>query len=160
MGIDPGTIAVGYAVLASANGRHLLKTAGILPIRARETCARLIELHRGLKRLLDEWMPDAVGVERIFFARNAKTALAVAEARGAILLTTALAGITLYEYTPLEIKKTVTGDGRADKIQIKKMVGLVVAGAPSASSLDDVFDAIAASYCCAVGHKSARLAAY
>ncbi len=155
LGIDPGTTAIGYAVIESAGARPRLKTAGIFPARADAHSARLIELHRALSEILTRWSPAAVGVERIFFARNAKTAMAVAETRGAILLTTALAGITLYEYTPLEIKKMVTGDGRADKAQIKKMIALTVDSAPERGARDDIFDAIAAAYCCAIGHRSA-----
>jgi len=89
-----------------------------------------------------------VAVERLFFSRNQKTALEVAEAKGVILLTTTLAGVKSYEYTPLEIKRGVTGDGSADKKQIKKMLGLILPGEDLARYQDDILDAVAiALYC-------------
>ena len=89
-----------------------------------------------------------VALERLFFAKNVKTALEVAEARGAILLTTSLAGLSIREYTPLEVKKTVTGDGNADKKQIQKMLKLTLKEVDAIDARDDVFDAIAVALTC------------
>lgn len=147
LGIDPGTTSVGYAIL-ECGLRPLLAAAGLLAIRSKSAHERLLDLHDGIKTLIKRWQPEAVALERLFFAKNAKTALAVSEARGAALLTTQLAGLRVYEYTPLEIKKTVTGDGRADKLQIKKMVGLILPQAAGLRARDDVFDAIAVALTC------------
>lgn len=149
LGIDPGTTAVGYAALRMARGeRPCLEQAGLLAIRSREPAERLSELHHALGAVLREHRPDAVAVEKLFFAKNAKTAMAVAEARGAILLTAALQRATVYEYTPAEIKKIVTGYGSADKNAVKKMVLLTVPDAGGLRARDDVFDAIAIALAC------------
>jgi len=126
LGIDPGTTAIGFAVLKSGRPPRLLD-AGLIPITTAGTAERLVELHRGLSRLIATAKPDAAAVEKLFFAKNTKTAMAVAEARGAILLTAALARVSVYEYAPVEIKKIVTGDGAADKKAVQKMVMLETA---------------------------------
>lgn len=148
IGIDPGTTAVGYALLESNAGRCQLLSSGLVHINSAPQSERLKELHSGIKGLVRRWSPGALATERIFFAKNQKTALAVAEARGVILLTAALAGLMVYEYTPLEIKKTVAGYGGADKLQLKKMVRLSVPGAADLEARDDIFDAIAAAFTC------------
>lgn len=148
LGIDPGTSSIGYALLeTSSNSPHLLKT-DLFVIRSLRGEKKLEELHRGLAKLIKDWKPEVMALERLFFAKNQKTALAVAEARGVILLTTALAGLKVYEYTPLEVKKTVSGDGRADKTQIKKIIKLSVRGTKNLQARDDVFDAIAIALTC------------
>jgi len=154
LGIDPGTTAIGYAILNCAGPTAKILAADTVKITSRDGVSRLRELHSGIKKVVSRWKPEAVAVERLFFAKNQKTALAVAEARGVILLTTALAGLKFYEYTPLEIKRAVTGDGRADKEQIKKMVHLIFPQKDIAGARDDVFDAIAIATCC---HQDIRI---
>lgn len=148
LGIDPGTTAVGYAILDVENRIPALRAADLVRIRSRDRSDRLKELHTGIQNLITTWHPDALAIERLFFTRNQKTALEVAEARGVILLTTALAGILTYEYTPLEVKKTVTGDGNADKAQMEKMIRLTMRDAASLNARDDVFDAIGIALTC------------
>lgn len=147
LGIDPGTTAIGFAILES-NRPPRLREAGLIPITAVDTAERLAELHRGLVRLITAAKPDAVAVEKLFFAKNTKTALAVAEARGAILLTAALARVSVYEYAPVEIKKIVTGNGTADKKAIQKMVKITLPETAGMRARDDVFDAIATALAC------------
>ena len=102
-----------------------------------------------IQAVIKKWHPDRLSIEKLFFAKNAKTAIAVSETRGIILLTSILAGLTVFEYTPLEVKKTITGDGRADKRQIKKMIGLTLPQSAQIRGRDDVFDAIAIALTCA-----------
>lgn len=147
LGIDPGTTSIGYSILECENQPRLL-TADLFTIKASVAHKRLEELHHGITSLVKKWHPDTAALERLFFANNAKTAFSVAEARGAALLTTTLAGLTVYEYTPLEIKKTITGDGRADKLQIKKMLHLTLPQTAQLRARDDVFDAIAIALTC------------
>ena len=148
LGIDPGTTAIGYAFIENPLAPRAL-TSGLLTIRADSAANRLKELHKELTALIDQWRPDVLAVEKIFFSRNVKTAIEVAQARGVILLTSSLAGLRVYEYTPLEVKKIITGDGNADKLQVKKMVQLTLKEMAQASARDDVFDAIAIAltYC-------------
>lgn len=153
LGIDPGITSVGYAILRHDGYVLRLTTAGLFNIQAAKNHERLEELHRELVSLIRKHRPTHIAVEKLFFAKNVKTALSVAEARGSILLTTALAGITLSEYTPLEVKKTVTGDGTADKKQVQKMIRLSIQEAKDLRARDDVFDAIAIAITCAAHNK-------
>lgn len=147
LGIDPGTTAIGYSLVASG-GPARLRDAGLIPITSRDTAGRLAELHQGLSRIIAKTKPGAVAVEKLFFAKNAKTAMAVAEARGAILLTAALAGVSVYEYAPVEVKKIVAGDGAADKKAVQKMVLMTLPETRTLKARDDVFDAIAVALAC------------
>ena len=148
LGIDPGTTAIGYAFIENPLAPRAL-TSGLLTIHADSAADRLKELHKELTALIDQWRPDVLAVEKIFFSRNVKTAIEVAQARGVILLTSSLAGLRVYEYTPLEVKKVITGDGNADKLQVKKIVQLTLKEMAQVSARDDVFDAIAIAltYC-------------
>ena len=149
LGIDPGTTAIGYAVLDCTNHRTpLILEARLLPLASSTPEDRLMAAHCEIKKIITKWHPHAASVEKLFFAKNAKTAMAVSEARGVILLTAKLAGIKVYEYTPLTIKKVVTGDGSADKMQVQKMIRLTLREAQTLASQDDVFDAIASALCC------------
>jgi len=147
LGIDPGTISIGYALLETNPSPHL-KDAGLLRISQKIPASRLKETHEEVSALIRKYRPSLFAIERLFFTKNAKTALAVSEARGAILLTTALAGIPAFEYTPLEVKKAVTGDGRADKAQIQKIVQISLPETRALKARDDVFDAIAIALTC------------
>lgn len=143
LGIDPGTHAAGYALLKKDRVAMILLSAGLIPIRGTRQDERLVSLHQELGALIKKWRPRVLAIERLFFTKNQKTAFSVAEARGVTLLTGALAGLMVFEYTPLEIKKTVTGFGGADKMQVKKMVHLTLPETRSFKQPDDVFDAIA-----------------
>lgn len=144
MGIDPGTTAVGYAVIREERGALTLVTAELLSIPKRtSTPERLGALARALRAALRQHRPELIAVEEIFFAKNAKTALAVAEARGVILLTAHELGLRVYECTPLEVKLAVSGYGRADKKQVRAMVGRLIGSGAVEKLPDDVTDAIA-----------------
>ncbi len=147
LGIDPGTSSIGYSLFETHTPPRLLH-AGVFRLERVAPGKRLLTLHTGMTALIREWHPETLAIEKLFFAKNTKTALAVSESRGALLLTAALAGITVFEYTPLEIKKTVTGNGRADKAAVEKMLRLVLPDAAKLKTQDDTFDAIAAAYCC------------
>ncbi len=147
LGIDPGTSSIGYSIFATDNPPRLLH-AGVFRLECVAPDERLLTLHTNIKKLIAGWKPKTLAIEKLFFAKNTKTALAVSESRGALLLTAALAGITVFEYTPLEIKKTVTGDGRADKAQVEKMLRLMLPDAAKLKTQDDMFDAIAVAYAC------------
>ncbi|MEK7082570.1 MAG: crossover junction endodeoxyribonuclease RuvC, partial [Patescibacteria group bacterium] len=112
LGIDPGTTSIGYAVLDCTNRREpRILEARLLSLVSVALEDRLMTVHSEIKKIITQWHPHAASVEKLFFAKNTKTAIAVSETRGVILLTVKLAGIKVYEYTPLTIKKIVTGDG-------------------------------------------------
>lgn len=148
LGIDPGTTSVGYAVLEPEPGSIKLLKAGLLAIKSKTVTLRLQEVYGGLNDLINLWRPEILAMEKLFFAKNRKTALAVAESRGVILLTTTLAKLKVCEYTPLEVKKNITGDGRADKNQVEKMVRYTLKETKNLKLRDDVFDAIAVALTC------------
>lgn len=156
LGIDPGTSSIGYSIfdvgitpLLSSRAREpRLLYAGVFRLERIAPHERLLILHTNVKKLITQWVPETLAIEKLFFAKNAKTALAVSESRGALLLTAALAGIRVFEYTPLEIKKTVTGNGNADKLAVEKMIRLVLPDAAEIKTQDDTFDAIAVAYTC------------
>lgn len=149
LGIDPGTTSIGYALIEGMRGKNpRLLDAGLISIFASSRPQRLKELHIHIKTLLNSWKPDVAATERLFFAKNTKTAMEVSEARGVILLTVTLAEVNVYEYTPLETKLAITGDGRADKSQVKKMVHLTMPETANLKAKDDVFDAIAVALTC------------
>lgn len=147
LGIDPGTTRIGFAAIRTGAVPRLLQS-DVIQIAPGESDQRILGLHRALRSIIRTWNPGVLATEKLFFAKNAKTALAVSEARGAILLTAALAGIKVYEYTPLEVKKAVTGYGKADKLQVEKMVRLVFPELVKTLAHDDMFDAIAIAYTC------------
>jgi crossover junction endodeoxyribonuclease RuvC len=147
LGIDCGTERTGYGVIASDGREHRLVAAGVIRTRTDEPLqTRLLEIARGLREVIREHQPEAVAVEQVFLAVNSKTALKLAHVRGVALLAAAEAGLELGEYSPLEIKSSVVGYGRAEKSQVQKMVGSLLAlDQPIAS--EDACDALAAAIC-------------
>ena len=148
LGIDPGTTSIGYSVLEIHAKTPQFIDAGLLNITGSTDHEKLRETHEEVKRLIRVRKPDRMSIEKLFFATNLKTAMAVSEARGVILLTAVLAGLTVYEYSPLAIKKALTGDGKADKQAVQKMIRLTVKETAILKARDDVFDAIAAALTC------------
>lgn len=147
LGIDPGTTSIGYALIETSPSPRL-KDAGLLRVNSANQIDRLKEIHEGIVVLIRKYKPLVFAIERLFFTKNAKTALSVSEARGAILLTTALAGIPAFEYTPLEVKMAVTGNGKADKTQVQKIIQISLPETRVLKARDDVFDAIAIALTC------------
>jgi len=149
LGVDPGTAATGYGIIAREGGRlraidhGCLVTSADLPLPT-----RLLQIHELLEELLELHRPDLVGVERIFFSRNAQTAFAVGQARGVVLLAAAQKHIEVRDATPNEVKSPIAGYGAADKEQVQRMVALVLglAGPPTP---DDAADALAVAICIA-----------
>ncbi len=147
LGFDPGTARTGFGLIRREGTKvHLVRCGLIETDKTDAAEQRLVTLRNQIKELLATERPDEVAVEKLFFATNAKTAMAVAEARGVILLTIADAGYRIAEYTPLQVKQSVTGHGQADKRQVATMVcrqlGLATAPKP-----DDVTDALAIALC-------------
>jgi crossover junction endodeoxyribonuclease RuvC len=120
-------------------------TAGVIKTPSHTPLAeRLVDIYQGLKEIIDETKPQAVSIEKLFFAKNITTAISVSHARGVAMLVAAQAGLPIYEYTPLQIKQTLTGYGRADKKQMQAMVKLQL-GLNQIPKPDDAADALAAA---------------
>ena len=143
LGIDPGIATVGFGVIAAANGRFGAIEYGAIitkPHQLLET--RLCEIHDAVTELIWRHKPDCMAIEELFFNVNVKTAVDVCHGRGVILLAAAKQGLDIYEYTPLQIKQSVVGYGRAEKQQVMYMTRLLL-------GLDEVPkpDALACAIC-------------
>lgn len=146
-GIDPGLAIVGYGVIDYTNGRFTTLAYGAIQTPAHTPIeSRLAQIYRELTALLARYKPDAVAVEELFFNTNITTGISVAEARGVILLAIAQAGCEFFEYTPLQVKQSVVGYGKAEKSQVILMVRTIL-GLRQAPKLDDTCDALAIAIC-------------
>lgn len=148
IGIDPGTGILGFGVIDAHGPKTTLVTAGVITTPAHTpTNERLAEIFEGLTGIIDETHPTVMAIEKLFFARNVTTAISVAEARGVALLTGQRAGLQIDEFTPLQIKQSLTGYGRADKKQVQEMVRIQL-GLRDVPKPDDCADALAAAIMC------------
>ena len=151
-GIDPGFHRCGFAVLERAEDGavELLESGVLVTKRGEPLWLRLNDLARQLEQVLALWRPEHVAVEEIYFAKNAKTAIDVAQARGVILERSSAAGLGIFEYAPAMVKNQLTGNGRAEKTQVAYMVRRMISlpeNAAGAKRLDDELDAIAVALC-------------
>jgi crossover junction endodeoxyribonuclease RuvC len=145
LGIDPGTGILGFGIIEVVKGKAQLVDAGVIRTPVHEDDAiRLETIFDELTDIITATKPTEMSVEKLFFAQNVTTAMTVAQARGVVLLCGRQAGLTIYEYTPLQIKQALTGYGRADKKQIQEMVRVVL-GLKIAPQPDDCADALAAA---------------
>jgi len=139
LGIDPGSRTTGYAVVDAQGATLRCAECGVVAVSARLPLERrLAEILNGLREIVDELRPDVAAVEDIFHAVNARSALALGQARGVALAAAGIAGLTVYAYPPSVVKQAVTGRGRATKDQVARMVRLLVGltRAPRADAAD------------------------
>ncbi len=149
LGIDPGTAATGYGIVERSGSKLRVIDYGCLETLSTQTLpVRLLEIHRAVTELIVTHKPAQIGVERLFFNRNVQTAFAVGQARGVVLLAAAEHGLPVFEYGPHEVKLAVTGYGRADKMQVQRMVQMVL-GMAILPRPDDAADALAVAICVA-----------
>ena len=147
LGIDCGTERTGYGLIESDGRSHRMIAAGSIQTTARQPLeVRLLAIARGLREIIQLHTPESAAVEAVFYAQNVKTALKLSHARGVALLTMAEAGLAVGEYSPLEIKTSVVGYGRAEKQQVKLMVHSLLALETRIES-EDACDAIAVAIC-------------
>jgi crossover junction endodeoxyribonuclease RuvC len=152
LGIDPGIALTGVAVVGGGAGSRRVSRVGVIRTPAAMAApARLASLHQQLVDLLAETRPAAAAVEQLFFASNATTAMQVAEARGVILLALEEGRVPVWEYTPMQVKTSLTGYGKATKAQMTRMVRAAVAIEETLP--DDAFDAVAVALCHMQSHK-------
>jgi len=141
LGIDPGTTGMGYAVLDARREPPAVLECDLVPTPQRGSAAeRLVAIADGIDRLIRSYGPGTLALERLYFNKNARTAMVVAEARGIALLCGARAALEIAEYTPSEVKVAVTGSGNADKKQVQRMLSLVLG---REITQDNVADAVA-----------------
>jgi len=147
LGIDPGTATVGWAVLDELKGVVKVVAYGHIATSPKNTTTqRLFEISSDLQQITKKYKPDESAVEDLFFFKNVKTVMKVSQARGAILLTLEKNCVSVFEYTPLQIKQALTGYGRAEKKQVQIMVQKILK-LKSIPKPDDTADAIAIALC-------------
>ncbi len=147
LGVDCGADRTGYGVIESDGRDHRLVAAGVIRTQAAQPWEqRLLGLVRGLREVIGAYQPEAAAVEDVFCAANARTALKLAQVRGAVLLALAEAGLPVGEYSALEVKTSVTGYGRAEKAQVQRMVGSLL-GLERGPESEDASDALAVAIC-------------
>ncbi len=147
LGIDPGIGRVGYGVVSAVRGELTLVSYGVIETEPRRPVAfRLRRISGAVRDLIASHHPDRIALERLFFAKNASTAMVVGEARGVILLAAEEAGLPVVEFTPPTVKKTLTGYGSADKGQMQRMIK-VMFRLKHTPKPDDAADAIAIALC-------------
>ena len=147
LGIDPGYAIVGWGVLEYSGTRFRTLGYGSIQTPAgMPMIERLERIHLGMNEIIDKYKPEQMAVEELFFNTNSKTAIVVAEARGIILLSARLKGIEIAEYTPLQVKQSVVGYGRAEKKQVIAMVTTLL-NLSKPPKPDDTADAVAIAIC-------------
>jgi crossover junction endodeoxyribonuclease RuvC len=151
LGIDPGVANTGYGVVAQHQGRMLALDGGVVETAAGlDAGRRLAAIHERIGELMDEYRPDAVALEDVYFGANARSAFAVGQARGVVLLAAGQRGVPTASYTPQQVKGAVCGSGRAAKDQVQRMVQTLLA-LPELPKPDHAADALAVAICHANG---------
>lgn len=151
LGIDPGTANTGYGVVAHRDGRLVALDGGVVETRAgADPGTRLASIHARVGALMDKYSPEAVAVEDLYFGVNARSAFAVGQARGVVVLAAGQRGIPCESYTPQQVKGAVCGSGRADKGQVQRMVQALLSLAEIPRP-DHAADALAVAICHANG---------
>ncbi len=147
-GIDPGYGIIGYGVIEKIGNKYNVLDYGVVTTPAKtDLSIRLNMMYDEIDAKIKQYNPDCIAIEELFFNKNITTAIAVAQARGALVLCATKANKKIYEYTPLQIKQAITGYGRADKGQMQRMVQILL-NLTSIPKPDDAADALAVALCC------------
>jgi crossover junction endodeoxyribonuclease RuvC len=146
LGIDPGSRITGYGIIDKEGNRLVhVDNGAIFTDSHRDFPMRLQRIYRGLTEIIEQYHPEAVAVENIFFATNVQSALKLGQARGAAIVAGVNAGLPVFEYTALQVKQAVVGHGRADKQQVQKMLKVLL-NLPEIAQ-EDASDALATAIC-------------
>jgi len=143
LGIDPGTTRAGFGVIKKEKGIFSLLESGILETNSKDPSEILSKLSSHLEKIIKKHKPELAAIEKLYFSKNKKTALSVAEARGVILLSLKNNSIPIIEFSPTEIKSCLTGSGRAEKKDVIRSVELILK--QKIEGVDDISDALAAA---------------
>lgn len=146
LGIDPGYGRIGVGVIQQHGARLVCQSYDCITPPKNSFPDRLLFIYQSLGELLMRYTPTLVAIEKLYFFKNTTTAIDVSQARGVILLAMRLRGVSIHEYTPLQVKRAVTGYGKADKQQMQKMVQILLS-LPSLPKPDDAADALALAIC-------------
>ena len=154
LGIDPGTTRIGYGVIKKDQNNLRSLGYGLVPVSSGigNTAKQVVD---GIQKIIADYKPDIVAVEKLFFFKNQKTIISVSEMRGVIMASLAITGVPIMEFTPLQVKQAVSSYGRADKNQVETMVRLILSLKDKIKP-DDAADGLAIAICCAnnIVHKN------
>ena len=147
IGIDPGLAITGVGIIESEGNRHkTLHHSAITTDKSLSTPERIEKVYNEINQLLDEFKPDSMGIEQLFFNKNVTNGILVSQSRGVVVLAAQQRKIPIIDYRPQDIKTAVCGYGRADKTQVQKMVQSIL-GLEKVPKPDDVADALAVAIC-------------
>jgi crossover junction endodeoxyribonuclease RuvC len=147
LGIDPGLSETGWGIIASDGQRYIHKDHGVIKTASSlELGERLVSIHDALYEIIQQFKPNYAGIESLFFAKNVLSAIPVAHARGIMMYTLSKYALSIKELPPQEIKRSIVGNGRADKFQVQHMVKILL-GLPDVPKPDHAADALAAAIC-------------
>ncbi|MBU1077775.1 MAG: crossover junction endodeoxyribonuclease RuvC [Spirochaetes bacterium] len=146
LGIDPGYAITGWAVFSTEGDETHVLDYGAIQIEKKDLYKRMDEICSGVETVIKKYKVEQAAIEKIFFNKNIKTAMDVAQVRGAIAITLLKRKISLFDYTPLQVKQALVGYGRAEKVQIQNMVKLLL-GLEEIPRPDDIADALAIGIC-------------
>lgn len=152
LGIDPGTTIIGYSIIEDAGNSLRPLAWGVFRNPGKDPMVDKQATAVALTNLIASYKPDSAGIERLFFMNNAKTAMAVSEMRGVLMLTLAQHNIPVIEFTPQQVKRGVCGNGHAKKPQVQEMVRILL-GIKERITPDDAADALALAICCSTAQK-------
>jgi len=147
LGIDPGLAFTGYGIIRCSGSRFRCIAHGTVRTSPRDGMGeRLVQIHQGIMDIITTYEPEEAGIETVYFSKNSKSAIPVAQARGVVLYALASRGVPFAEYTPLELKQAVVGNGRAEKAQVQQVLKMIfnLAELPRP---DHASDALAAAFC-------------
>ena len=148
LGIDPGTTTTGFGMIEVQKNNIKMLDYGIIETKPKEKLSKkLTEIYKDIKKIIKDTKPDRLAIEQLFFFKNTKTAMAVGQARGVILLAAEKAKIPILEFTPSQVKMGVCSNGRAPKEQVQKMVQRIL-DLKDIPKPDDAADALATAICC------------
>jgi len=157
LGIDPGIATLGWGIInRTERADYKIEAYGCIKTDKRTLFSRrLEEIHKKLSKIIKKYEPDIAAIEQLFFVKNVKTAISVAEARGVAILAAAEANLPVAEYTPLQVKQSLVGYGRAEKKQMQKMLKILL-GLKDIPQPDDAADALAIALCHLNSQKMAK----
>lgn len=147
LGIDPGSMVTGYGVVDDINGKLTHVTHGTIEGKRKDSFpVRLKLIFDGLNKVIEEFKPDSIALEEVFYGKSVKSAIKIGEARGIAILCSASANIPMAEYAPTVIKRAVVGSGNAQKVQVGEMVKVILA-LSEVPEKHDASDALAIAIC-------------
>lgn len=147
LGIDPGLAATGYGIITCEGSHFRCVAHGAIRTFPKDNIGmRLVQIHREIDRIISVYAPEEAGIETLYFSKNSKSAIPVAQARGVILFALASRGVSFAEYTPLELKQAVVGRGKAEKVQVQQMLKMIFK-LKEVPTPDHAADALAAAFC-------------